>query len=87
MLGGCYLTLTQEKSARKVAYADKKELEEEIVKRHISEDIVEQEPYFTSAQGGISLAPAEEIQEKALKSRLQTKTKTQRQMEPPLRTD
>ena len=78
----------QEKSARKVAYADKKELEEEIVKRHISyEDIVEQEPYFTSAQGGISLAPAEEIQEKALKSRLQTKTKTQRQMEPPLRTD
>ena len=77
-----------EKSARKVAYADKKELEEEIVKRHISyEDIEEQEPYSTSAQGGISLATAEEIQGKALKSRLQTKIKAQQQMETPLRTD
>ena len=78
----------QEKSARKVAYADKKELEEEIVKRHISyEDIEEQEPYSTSAQGGMSLAPAEEIQGKAMKSRLQTKIKAQQQMETPLRTD
>jgi type IV secretion system protein VirD4 len=35
----------------------------------------------------MSLAPAEEIQGKALKSRLQTKIKAQQQMETPLRTD
>lgn len=79
----------EEKSARKVAYADRIELEEEIIKRYIAcEDIGEGSvPYATSPQGGMSHVPIAEAQEKTSKQRSQSKTKVQQQIESPLRTD
>ena len=63
----------EEKSARKVAYADRRELEEEIIKRHIACEEVEgeTEPSTVSAQGGMSHVPVA----------------PKPQQEPPLRTD
>jgi type IV secretion system protein VirD4 len=52
----------EEKSARKVEYADRFELEEELIRRNaaytVDPDIAEGEP---SAHGGIEHAPAQEI--------------------------
>jgi len=50
----------EEKSARKVAYADRRELEEEIIKRHIAceEEDEEEGPGAESSQGGMSHTPA-----------------------------
>ena len=62
----------EEKSARKVAYADRRELEEEIIKRHACEEVEDEtEPSTVSAQGGISHVPVA----------------PKPQQEPPLRTD
>nr|WP_075365263.1 type IV secretory system conjugative DNA transfer family protein [Desulfosporosinus metallidurans] len=62
----------EEKSARKVAYADRRELEEEIIKRHACEEVEDEtEPSTVSAQGGMSHVP----------------TVPKPHQEPPLRTD
>ncbi len=49
----------EEKFARKVAYADRRELEEEIIKRYIAceEDDEESKPNVASSQGGMSHMP------------------------------
>ena len=44
----------EEKSARKVAYAYRKELEEEIIKRHIACEEIDDVPESSTIQGGIS---------------------------------
>ena len=71
----------EEKSARKVAYADRRELEEEIIKRHIAceEDDEElEQPRLPSTQGGMSHTPVKEMQKSKIK---------QQKSEAPLRTD
>lgn len=50
-----------EQSARKVAYADRRNLEEEIIKRHTAyEDVPEDAEAPMSAQGGIQQTPVQE---------------------------
>ena len=71
----------EEKSARKVAYADRRELEEEIIKRNIAceEDDEElEQPTLPSAQGGMAHTPVKEMQKSKIK---------QQKSEAPLRTD
>ena len=65
----------EEKSARKVAYADRKELEEEIIRRQAAYDEMDDEPEASavSIPGGMSHTPIV--------------TKPQPQQESPLRTD
>jgi len=61
----------EEKSARKVAYADRNELEEEIIKRNFvfEEEDKEQEAITTSSRGGISLAQAiDKAQQESLRT-------------------
>jgi len=84
----------EEKSARKVAYADRRELEEEIIKRHIACEEIDEKPEAVAptAQGGISHTPVKEEQETVSKSKYksQQKLKPQQpelQQESPLRTD
>ena len=71
----------EEKSARKVAYADRRELEEEIIKRNIAceeNDEELEQPRLPSTQGGMSHTPVKEMQKSKIK---------QQQSEAPLRTD
>ena len=71
----------EEKSARKVAYADRRELEEEIIKRNIAceeNDEELEQPRLPSTQGGMSHTPVKEMAESKIK---------QQQSEAPLRTD
>ena len=71
----------EEKSARKVAYADRRELEEEIIKRNIAceeNDEELEQPRLPSTQGGMSHTPVKEMQKSKIK---------QQKSEAPLRTD
>lgn len=84
----------EEKSARKVAYADRRELEEEIIKRHIACEEIDEEPEASgpAAQGGISHTPVKEEQENVAKPKPRSRQKLkpqepEPQQESPLRTD
>ena len=74
----------EEKSARKVAYADCRELEQEIIKRHVAcvDAEEEPEPADTAAQGGMNHTPVQEPP-KSNEADLQPELKHK----PPLRTD
>ena len=80
----------EEKSARKVAYADRIELEGEIIKRHIACEEADEEPEASVpvAQGGIAHAPVKEDIKTILKSKPKTRQSPKpQQPEASLRTD
>lgn len=80
----------EEKSTRKVDYADRRELEEEIIKRHIAceandDELEESSP---AVQGGISHTPIKEEEKTVTKSKSKQQQKQKKQQpESSLRTD
>ena len=76
----------EEKSARKVAYADRRELEQEIIKRHVTcvdaDEETEMEAPTPPAQGGMAHTPVKEEAEVMPKTKALLKSK---QSEAPVR--
>lgn len=76
----------EEKSARKVAYADRGELEQEIIRRHVACVETDEEPETAAppAQGGMPHAPVKEEAEAMPKTKALLKSK---QSEAPVRVE
>jgi len=75
-----------EKSARKVAYADRWELEQEIIKRHVTcvDAEEEPEPADTAVHGGMNHTP---VQEPPKSNEADSHSQPELKHKPPLQTD
>lgn len=66
----------EEKSARKVAYADKRELEEEIIRRYIACEQYEEDGGNTTGMSGMTQVPLIEIQELDSRTKIKSVLRT-----------